>query len=940
MLDGDSWSGVPLRPPLGLGQCCAALSLPSRQPQGKRRPGDDRDTIAAVDGLTPIRRQYLDVKRRYPHAIVFFRLGDFYETFDDDAELCARELDITLTSKPMGKGLRVPLAGIPYHAVEGYLAKLIAKGYKVAICEQMSDPATAKGLVERAVTRVVTPGTVVEGSLLDERANNYLACLAPGRPRRGGEPWAGATGLAYVDITTGEFVAGELGPEQVQAELGRIGPAEVLLPDGVEPPAWLDAGLHVTRVEPLWFDGDLAEVTLIEQMRVASPEAYGLAKGSPAVAACGAVLLYLRENQAASAGLITSVRAHQPEEYAGLDAHTLRNLEVFTAGRDLRRDGSLLATLDLTSTSMGARLLRRRLGQPLRDIAAIGWRLDAVSYCHESALVRAQLVELLRDVADIERLMGRVVAGSAQPRELVALRRGLEAGAALRATLEAPGSAGQTTDDTRQSDGATRAGDDVGACDRRIAEIAARIHACGDAVTAIAQAIDDEPGATVEAGNVVRAGFSAELDSLHLIRRDVRRFLAELEAGERERTGIKSLKIGYNRVFGYYIEVSKANVGSVPEHYERRQSLVNGERYATPQLREYESQILHAEERSNEIEASIFRQVCAQVAASAARVLETAQAVAELDVACALAEAASRYRYVRPELDAGDAIEVRDGRHPMVERSLAAGAFVPNDADLSSGDAQIVILTGPNMAGKSTYLRQVALIVLMAQCGSFVPASSARIGVVDRIFTRVGAGDDLTSGQSTFMVEMIETSAILHNATSRSLLILDEIGRGTSTYDGMAIARAVVEYLHNRPGLQAKTLFATHYHELVDLAQHLPRVRNYNVAVAEEEGRIVLLRRIVPGGADRSYGVHVAELAGLPRAVVQRASEVLIELERGTDGRGPKRGTSAPQLPLIAPEPREDPLRAELAALDVDGMTPLDALNRLYELRERARGSS
>ncbi|MDE3096511.1 MAG: DNA mismatch repair protein MutS [Chloroflexota bacterium] len=911
-----------------------------------------------MDGLTPIRRQYLDVKRRYPHAIVFFRLGDFYETFDDDAELCARELAITLTSKPMGKGLRVPLAGIPYHAVEGYLAKLIAKGYKVAICEQMSDPATAKGLVERAVTRVVTPGTVVEGSLLDERANNYLACLAPGRPRRGGEPWAGGTGLAYVDISTGEFVAGELTPEQAQAELGRIGPAEVLLPDGVEPPPWLDAGLRVTRVEPLWFDGDLAEVTLIEQMRVASPEAYGLAKGSPAVAACGAVLLYLRENQAASAGLITSLRAHQPEEYAGLDAHTLRNLEVFTAGRDLRRDGSLLATLDLTSTSMGARLLRRRLGQPLRDIAAIGRRLDAVSYCHESALVRARLVELLRGVGDIERLMSRVVAGSAQPRELVALRRGLEAGAALRAALGAPGAPQQTTDDRQQSDGAAqqttqtgrtaddrrqgahgalRAGGDAPPCDRRIAGIAARMHACEDAVTAIAQAIDDEPGPTVEAGNVVRAGFSAELDGLRLIRRDVRRFLAELEAGERERTGIKSLKIGYNRVFGYYIEVSKANVGLVPEHYERRQSLVNGERYATPQLREYESQIRHAEERSQEIEASLFRQVCAQVAASSARILETAQAVAELDVACALAEAASRYGYVRPQVDAGDAIEVRDGRHPMVERSLAAGAFVPNDADLSSGDAQIVILTGPNMAGKSTFLRQVALIVLMAQCGSFVPASSARIGVVDRIFTRVGAGDDLTSGQSTFMVEMIETSAILHNATSRSLLILDEIGRGTSTYDGMAIARAVVEYLHNRPGLEAKTLFATHYHELVDLAQHLPRVRNYNVAVAEEEGRIVLLRRIVPGGADRSYGVHVAELAGLPRAVVQRAREVLIELERGTDGRGPKRSAAAPQLPLIAPEPREDPLRAELAALDVNAMTPLDALNRLYELRERAR---
>ncbi len=431
----------------------------------------------------------------------------------------------------------------------------------------------------------------------------------------------------------------------------------------------------------------------------------------------------------------------------------------------------------------------------------------------------------------------------------------------------------------------------------------------------------------------MRPGFSEELDHLRLITRDVRRFVAELEAGERERTGIKSLKVGYNRVFGYYIEISKANVALAPEHYERRQSLVNAERYATPQLREYESQILTAKDRAAEIETAIFRQVCGQVAAAAAHVLATAGAVAELDVACGLAEAAARYGYVRPSLNDGDAIEIRDGRHPMVERSLAAGAFVPNDTHLSSGDAQIGIITGPNMAGKSTYLRQVAVIVLMAQCGSFVPASAAAIGVVDRVFTRVGAGDDLTSGQSTFMVEMIETSAILHNATARSLLILDEIGRGTSTYDGMAIARAVVEYLHNRPGLQAKTLFATHYHELVDLAAHLPRVRNFNVAVAEEHGRIVFLRRIVPGGADRSYGVHVAELAGLPKAVVQRAREVLLELE--TDVRqhsGSARVIASPQLSLFAATPPDDGLRRELADIDVDAMTPLDAMRVLYEL--------
>ncbi len=903
-----------------------------------------------MDSLTPIRRQYLDVKRRYPHAIVFFRLGDFYETFDDDAELCSRELEITLTSKPMGKGLRVPLAGIPYHAVDGYLARLIAKGYKVALCEQMSDPATAKGIVERRVVRVVTPGTVIESNLLDERANNYLACLAPPRRARRGaaegvDVWRGDAGFAYVDISSGEFVAGAVSGERAAAELARIRPSEVLLPEGVDAPPWLDVALPVTRVEPLWFDAELANVSLVEHLRAASPEAFGLAKESAAVAACGATLMYLRDTQASSLGLVASVRAYAPGEYVGLDAHTMRNLELFAAGLDNRRDGSLLATLDLTSTSMGARLLRRRIGQPLREIAAIERRLDAAAYCQESALRRTRVAELLRSMPDIERLVSRVAAGSAQPRELVALRRGLEAVPGLRSELGAAQELGSAKQDAAPLRAEARSWNVEGGVasvepefDARIAEIASRLRPCAEVAAAIAQAIDDDPGATIESGDVVRPGFSDELDGLRLISRDVRRFLAELETGERERTGIKSLKIGYNRVFGYYIEISKANAAAVPEHYERRQSLVNAERYATPQLREYETQILHAKDRAHEMEAAIFRQVCAQVSAAAASTLATAQAAAELDVACALAEVAARYGYVRPQLHEGDAIDVRDGRHPMVERSLAAGAFVPNDVQLASADAQIVVLTGPNMAGKSTYLRMVAVIALMAQIGAFVPASSASIGVVDRIFTRVGAGDDLTSGQSTFMVEMIETSAILHNATGRSLVILDEIGRGTSTYDGMAIARAVIEYLHNRPEAHPKTLFATHYHELVELAEHLPRVRNQNVAVAEEHGRIVFLRRVVPGGADRSYGVHVAELAGLPKAVVQRAREVLRELETQADG---AHGVeAAPQLSLFASTPPDDGLRRELASLDVDAMSPLEAMTALYELRERARSGA
>ncbi len=881
--------------------------------------------------VTPIRRQYLEIKRRYPHAIVFFRLGDFYETFDDDAKLISRELEITLTSKPMGKGQRVPLAGIPYHAVDGYLSRLIAKGYKVAICEQMSDPATSKGLVERQVVRVVTPGTVVEGSLLDERANNYLVALAP-PGRRGGRvdgatPWAdpqAAVGLAYADVSTGEFCAGEVSVGGLAGELTRLRPAELLLPEGVALPEGTDAA--VTPVAVDWFLTEVAESALREHFAVASTEAFGLAGQPLAVAAGGALLQYMRENQPALGGslpYVTRLLAYRPEGFLLLDAATRRNLELFAGGREAKREHSLLGVLDITKTAMGARLLGRRLGQPLLDLGAIEARLDQVQLFFESAVRRGKAQELLAKMPDLERLCGRVVTGVASPRDLVGLRGGLELAPALREAA---------------SDEAAPAA---------VSELAGRLRPCEDVVAAIAQAIADEPGATLEQGNVVRPGFSQELDSLRAITRDTKRYLAELETSERERTGIRSLRIGYNKVFGYYIEVSKPNLPSVPDEYERRQTLVGGERFVTPQLKEYETRILTAHERIGEIEAQIFRQVCGQVTSASGQVLALAAAVAELDVAVALAEAAARYNYVRPELHEGEEIEIRDGRHPVVERTLAEGApaagmpsaFVPNDTHLANGDAQIVVLTGPNMAGKSTYLRQVALIVLMAQVGSFVPAASARIGLVDRIFTRVGAQDDLASGQSTFLVEMLETANILHNATRRSFVVLDEIGRGTSTYDGMAIARAVVEHLHNRPEASPKTLFATHYHELVELASQLPRVRNENVAVAEEEGRVVFLHKIVPGGADRSYGIHVAELAGLPNSVIQRAREVLAALEQGADGRraARRRPSDVPkeQLPLMPARPE---LVDELAGLDIDSMTPLQALTKLYEVREKARG--
>jgi DNA mismatch repair protein MutS len=889
---------------------------------------------------TPIRRQYLDIKRRYPHAVVFFRLGDFYETFDDDARLCARELEITLTSKPMGKNLRVPLAGIPHHALDSYLARLISKGYKVAICEQMEDPATAKGLVDRQVVRVVTPGTVLEGSLLDERANNYLAALAlaPEAPtRRAGGTTAErpAVGVAYVDVSTGEFAAAEVSTTQLAAELARLRPAEMLLAEGIEAPPGLET--PVTRLDPYWFDPEEADRLLREHFQVASLEAFGLRDQPRAVAAAGAVLRYVQENQRASLPTITALRTYNPTAHMVLDAQTRRNLELFAGGREGRREGSLLAVLDQTRTALGARLLRRWLGQPVLDIKCLQERQGLVASFFEDGLRRGSLREALGGVPDLERLVGRIGAGIASPREVVALRRGLEAVEDVRQALAGEAA---TASEGLPAGEAGAAGREAGSPAERLLS---RFRPCEDVSQLIADAIADEPGATLEQGEVVRPGFSPELDQLRSLTRDVRRYLAEMETQEKARTGIKSLKVGYNKVFGYYIEVSRSNLGLVPDDYQRRQTLVNAERFITGQLKEYESQILNARERITELESAIFRQVCAQVAAAAERLLALAAAVAEADAASALAEAAVRYHYVRPELTEDDEIVIKDGRHPAVERALGEGEFVPNDASLSNGDSQIVVLTGPNMAGKSTYLRQVALIVLLAQVGSYVPASSARVGLVDRIFTRVGAQEDLARGESTFMVEMLETASILHNATPRSLVILDEIGRGTSTYDGLAIARAVVEYLHSHAERAAKTLFATHYHELVELASFLPRVKNYNVAVTEEGGRVVFLRKIVPGGSDRSYGIHVAELAGLPRAVVQRAAEVLSSLEATHDGRTasagrgrPRRRSPAEQLPLFGPR---SPLLEELAALDVDSLTPLQAITKLYELKERAGDS-
>ncbi len=849
--------------------------------------------------LTPIRHQYLRLKQRYPQAILFFRLGDFYETFDEDAHVTARELEITLTSREMGKGKRIPMAGIPYHALDNYLGKLIAKGYKVAICEQLSDPATSRGLVERDVVRVVTPGTLVEPGLLESKANNYLAAVVV----EGNE-----AGIAYIDVTTAEFATAQLGTDAATLELERLRPAELLIPS--EENHAPNTSAAMTRLDGRWWDLDTAKETLLEHFGVLSLEGYGCAHLPLAIRAAGAIVHYLQETQKTALGQLSKLTTYSTDAYMVLDAQTRRNLELFQGGRQGSAAYSLLAVIDHTRTAMGSRLLKRWLGQPLLVGADIERRLDAVESFYQRPTMRAKVETLLRHMADMERLVSRTSNNLASPRELGALRRGLEAVPFLAQALEEADSLGWLKRELRPH--------------RDLAEL-------------LAHALVDDPPPNASDGGVIRPGFSPELDEIRRASQEAKEYLASLERKERERTGIRSLRVGYNRVFGYYLEVSKPNLPQVPQDYIRKQTLVGAERYYTPQLKEYESLILNAQERMMELESNLFRQVCSQVGLQAESILATAAALAQTDVFCALAEVAARYNYTRPQLSEGSEISITAGRHPVVERFLDEDPFVPNDTYISSQDTQLIILTGPNMAGKSTYLKQVALIVLLAQIGSFVPAAAASISLVDRIFTRIGAQEDLATGQSTFMVEMVETANILNHATQRSLVILDEIGRGTSTYDGISIARAVVEYIHNHPRLGAKTLFATHYHELVDMAQVLPRVRNFNFAVAEEDGKVIFLRKIIPGGTDRSYGIHVAQLAGLPRSVVSRAEEVLRELE--SDQRHsprPRRRSSLPpeQLPLLR---QPSPAVEELLGLDIHSLTPLEAITKLYELQKKAR---
>lgn len=847
-------------------------------------------TLPGLDVSTPLMQQYREIKARHRDAILLFRMGDFYEMFEDDAEVAARTLGLTLTSRNNGAAAEIPLAGVPVKAASTYIKRLVERGFRVAICEQVEDPRLAKGIVRREVIEVVTPGAVMADDLLEERRNTFLAAVATDGAR---------VGFAAADLSTGELVLETVEPVDSEAALERYHPSEVVVPEGAA--ALAPGGVLVTRREPWEFDPALAAEDLARRFDLASLDGLGLGPGDAlAVGAAGALLRYLGELQPDGLPQIRRPAVRRAEDTLYIDAMTRRNLELVESLRPGGGDATLLGVMDRTVTPMGARLLRQWLLAPLTDARRISARRGAVATLVADEARRAALRDALDGVRDVERLGAKAAARRATPRDLGGLQLSIE---------RLPRVAGTLAD---------------------LYDLGHGFDLLEDLRAALAAALVDHPPAALGDGGVIRPGHSPALDELRALRDGGRSYIASLQARERARTGIGSLKLGYNKVFGYYIEVSRSNKHAVPADYERRQTLTGAERYVTPELKTYEAKVLGAEEEIARLEERLFGELRDGIGAAIRRVQETAARVATADALASLADVAAREHYAAPEISDSFVLDIEGGRHPVVERMMPREAFIPNDVRLDA-EHQIMIVTGPNMAGKSTVLRQVALTVLLAHAGSFVPARAARIGVVDRLFTRVGASDDLARGQSTFLVEMSETAAILHNATRRSLVLLDEIGRGTSTYDGVAIAWAVAEYLHERIG--CKAIFATHYHELTQLADRFARIVNCNVAVHEAGEEIIFLHRLRPGGADRSYGIHVGRLAGLPAEVVSRARDVLRSLEAGH--RVAVAPSPADQLGLFAPS--ESPILAELKALDVDGLTPREALARLAELQRRAR---
>ncbi len=867
------------------------------------------------EDLTPMMRQYHAVKQEAPDALLFFRLGDFYELFFDDAVTASRELEITLTARNKERDNPVPMCGVPYHAADGYVARLLRKGYKVAICDQMEAAQKGVKLVKRGVTRIITPGTVTDTNVLSAGENNFLLAVADGNDND--------LGCAFLDISTGELRASQFsGPDRWNRfliDVEHFSPREVVFPEKMKDAVGrLDNGIARTSMEDWLFDTDYASRVLREQFGTATLDGFGLAEKAAAIGASGAMIHYVRQTQKSSLEHITGISYSESANYLMLDAATIRNLELFESAAGDSKD-TLLGVINRTRTGMGARLLRQWLVRPSIDAAEIESRLDAVAELTGSAVLLEETRTSFDGIFDLERLLGKITVGTASPRELTSLRASVTRLPVIAAALErmkAP----------------------------RFADLRTRLELLGDLGDLLNKSISDEPPFVLADGGVIRDGYNSELDQLRSLSKNSKTYLAAVETRERERTGINSLKVRFNRVFGYYIEISKSNLHLVPKDYDRKQTLVGAERFVTPELKEYEEKILTAEERIQEIEKSLFQEIRNQIAAEARRIRQTATVISEFDVLTSFAAAAQRFAYTRPQIAHSDELVISKGRHPVIE-ALAeehrADRFVPNDLYMNDGAEQILIVTGPNMGGKSTFLRQNALLVILAQAGSFVPAQLMRFPIIDRIFTRIGASDNLARGRSTFMVEMTETAIILNSATPRSLIILDEIGRGTATFDGLSLAWAVIEHIQS--AIRAKTIFATHYHELTELAELLPGIRNYHVTVKETHNRIVFLRKVEEGAADRSYGIEVAKLAGIPGPVTQRAREILKKHEENEHQLSDNLTVRARRKPNIVVNQMslftalEEELRNALRAIDVDSMTPLEALRLLSELKKRAQ---
>lgn len=865
------------------------------------------------DGLTPLMAQYYKIKQQHPDTILLFRVGDFFETFEDDARIASKVLGITLTKRSNGAAEDVPLAGFPHHAIDAYLPKLVRAGYRVAVCEQMENPKFAKGIVKREVIEVVTPGVTLSDKLLDHKKNNYVLAVYIKDD---------LAGLSFSDISTGEFYVYETTTDQLPEQIQLINPAEILYHKRdkdylTKILSRINPEIRLTKIEDWIFNFDYANELLLSHFKTVTLKGFGIEKLQNGIIAAGIVLHYFQDTQRVQLSHLNKISVYNPSDYMILDYSTKRNLEIITSMQEGTREGSLISILDKTQTAMGGRLLKKWIFAPLRDVHSINQRLNAVENLYKEKSLRKELINHLKEVGDLERLISKICTGRANPRELVAVKNSLKKIPAIKELLE------KLSDST-------------------LKKIGDSLKDLSSLVEKISEAIIDSPPAALTEGGIIRSGFSPELDELREIAFNGKEWISNLQQKERERTGIPSLKVGFNNVFGYYIDISNAHKSKVPDDYIRKQTLVNSERYITPELKTFEEKILNAEEKISELEYQLFNEIRNLAALEAESIQNNARLIGMLDVLISFAECAEEYNYVKPEINNEDEIEILQGRHPVVERILSPGEkFTPNDCKLNNSDQQIILLTGPNMAGKSVYLRQVGLIVLLAQIGSFVPASKAKIGIVDRIFTRVGASDNITAGESTFLVEMQEAANILNNATSKSLILLDEIGRGTSTFDGISIAWAITEYLHENPSVAAKTLFATHYHELNEMADLFPRIKNYKVEVREYDDKVIFLHRVNPGRADHSYGIQVAMMAGLPVFVTNRAKEILNNLESKeltpyeVKKERLKKLKSETDNQISLFEFKDDELRTEIKNLELDTLTPIEALNKLNELKRK-----